>query len=174
MQIEVTTPTASLIAGPLPSRRGFAIRRADPAHDMPELQRMAKAFHSAWLYAERDPIDLASFAKTVTNIAKSPSGVVLVAEMGGRLVGMTAAISMPHWFNHKHITGQELFWWADEEARGTGAGLAMLAALEDWARDFGCKSFVIASTVNLKPEKLEKLYKRRGYSKFDIFYQKEF
>lgn len=170
MQIHVQTPTSSLIADPFAGReKGFVIRRAKP-DDMPELQRMAQSFHSAWRYADRAPLDLDAFASTVANLATNPAGVVLVADTGSGLHGMAAATATRHWFNAKHITGQELFWWADEQARGTGAGFALLGALEDWARSVGCQTFMMVSTVNLAPEKLARVYKRRGYVPCDIQY----
>jgi len=170
MQIHVQTPAAELLIDPFRERRkGFVVRRAELA-DMPELQRMAQAFHAAWRYAERAPIDLDAFASTVANLATNPAGVVLVADNGNGLCGMAAATATRHWFNAKHITGQELFWWADESARGTGAGFALLGGLEDWARSVGCQTFMMVSTVNLAPEKLAKVYKRRGYVPCDIQY----
>lgn len=147
------------------------IRRALPA-DLPALRRMAQAFHSASCYAQNVPLDLGSFAETVAGLASGTGGVVLLAERQGEPCGMAAAVAMRHWFNASHVTGQELFWWVDEGARGTGAGFALLAGLEDWARAAGCQTFCVASTANLTPEKLARVYRRRGYVPQDIFYRR--
>lgn len=145
------------------------VRQARP-DDMPELQRMAQAFHAVSGYADYAPLNLDTFASTIANLATSDASVVLVADTGNALCGMAAASATRLWFNSAHTTGQELFWWVDEAARGTGAGFALLRALEDWARGMGCGTYVMFSTANLAPEKLAKVYKRRGYAPHDIQY----
>lgn len=147
------------------------IRPALPS-DMPALRQMASDFHAASCYVNSVPADLDSFASTVAHLADSPAGLVLVAEDAQGLAGMAAAMAMRHWFNARHITGQELFWWVEPRARGGGAGLKLMRGLEEWARARGCHSFCMASTSNLAPDKLARLYKRQGYEPQDIYYRK--
>lgn len=146
------------------------IRPATP-DDFPHLIRMGLAFHAASCYSETVAPDVESFKRTVVEIASGP-GAVFVAEEDGSVVGMAAATSSPHWFNQSHKIGQEVFWWVDEDKRGTGAGRLLMDALEEWARLSGCKTFCMASTANLRPEALARLYKRRGYVPQDIYYSK--
>ena len=146
------------------------VRQACP-EDLGELLRMAKAFHEASCYAETVEVDLRSFADTVARLA-TEAGVVLVAQRGEEVVGMAAAMATPHWFNNAHLTGQELFWWVDPAARGTRAGFMLMRGLEQWAKDAGCRTFHMASTANLAPDKLARVYQRMGYRPQDIYYTK--
>lgn len=148
------------------------IRYALP-EDLGELRRMAALFHSASCYADTVPVDMDSFVQTVSELASTAHGVVLVSENDdGKVCGMAGGVINPHWFNRNHLVGQELFWWVDADARGMGAGFGLMKALEDWAKEQGCNTFCMASTANLSPEKLAKVYKRRGYVPQDIFYAK--
>lgn len=150
--------------------RAVRVRQAEP-DDLDDLIRMARAFHAASCYAATVQMDPRSFAETVAGMATG-GGVVLVAERFGKACGMAAAITYPHWFNKDHLSGQEVFWWVDPEARGTRAGFMLMKGLEQWAREAGCKTFHMASTANLAPEKLAKVYERMGYRPQDIYYTK--
>jgi len=134
---------------------------------------MGLDFHKASCYSDVIPACLDTFEKTVVNLFMCGRGTVIVAEHDdGELMGMVAGVTQPHWFNAAHLVGQELFWWVDPLARGSGAGFKLMDAIEKWARDMGCKSFCMASTANLAPEKLARVYKRRGYVPQDIYYAK--
>lgn len=147
-------------------------RRATP-EDMDAIARMAKSFHAATCYVSQIPLNLDSALSSVANFATQPNCIMLVVESDeGKVVGMAAASATRHWFNADHIVGQEHFWWVDEEARGSGAGLRLIEALEEWATKIGCHSFCMATTANLTPEALAKFYKRRGYEPYDIYYSK--
>lgn len=148
------------------------IRHATP-DDLPELVRMGRAFHSAWIHANVVGFDDATFQSAIAHLSSSATGVVLVAEDDAcKVRGMAGATASRHWFSANHITGQEMFWWVDECARGTRAGLMLLHGLESWAKYIGCNTFTMASTTNLSPEKLARLYKRLGYEPFDIQYSR--
>lgn len=146
------------------------IRHATP-DDLPELVRMGLDFHRASCYAQTVDADIESFKRTLMAIASGP-GAVFIADADGAAVGMAAATASAHWFNAKHKIGQEVFWWVDESHRGTAAGRMLMDSIEEWARLSGCKTFCMASTANLRPEALARLYKRRGYVPQDIYYSK--
>lgn len=147
------------------------IRHAAP-EDLGAIHDMGARFHASTCYADLIPVCLDSFLDTITTLATAPRGVVLVAERDGHVIGMAAAFANPHWFNAKHLAGQELFWWVEPEHRGSRAGALLMAGLENWAAGVGCKTFSMASTANLKPASLSRLYARRGYVPQDIYFGK--
>lgn len=150
----------------------MTVQPAQPA-DMEAILRMAADFHAATCYAGIIPLDLATLEDTIAGLAQNPNGVVLVAKDNtGQAVGMAAAIANPHWFNASHKVGQEMFWWVDAAARGSRAGFALIAGLEDWAKAVHCRSISMASTANLTPDVLGRVYLRRGYVPQDMFYSK--
>lgn len=156
---EITAPTRIVI-----------VRAAVPA-DMEELLRMARAFHAAGSLPCFPELDEASFHSFVGRLAGSGDSVLLVAERKGGLCGMAAAIAYPVWWNSMHATGQEVFWWVDPEARGGGAGVALLDALEAWARGIGLTTFSMVALDKLDP-RVGALYRARGYAPQETVYTK--
>lgn len=120
---------------------------------------MGKAFHAVTGVADLISLDLATLERTFVQLMES--GVILVVEGGGGLVGATGALLHPHYFNSAHITGQELFWWIDPDHRGVGAEL--LNALEQWVEAQGAHSFSMIALEALEPERVGLIYRRRGY-----------
>lgn len=148
------------------------IRTAQP-EDLPALMRMAQDFHAASPAVETVQFCPRSMAETFQSLATGDRSILFVAddeELG--VIGMIAGVFYPHYLNAMHIAAQELFWWCDPSARGKGAGLALIKAMEDWAKDIGAKTLYMASTSNPNAEKLAKLYQRRGFSKHDIYFAK--
>lgn len=143
--------------------------------DMPELVRMARHFHSLTSYSSILPFCQSSFETAITNFISSPEAEVLVADGGevGRVHGMVAGILSPQWWNHSLLTGQELFWWVDEDARAGRSGIGLLVAIESWAKERGAKAFSMIHTPNLAPKRLEKFYRKRGYREWDHVWTKE-
>jgi GNAT superfamily N-acetyltransferase len=155
-----------------PENTVMQIRIAQP-DDMDAILRMGQAFHSETCYAPLIPFDAETVAATVAHLATTPGGVVYLAETDqGEVVGMAAAQASRHWFNANCLIAQEMWWWVDHQARGGRAALGLISALEKWAGEFGCDLLYMASTANIEPEKMARLYQRRGYVPQDIFYTK--
>ena len=144
------------------------IRPADIG-DLPDIVRMGRDFAS--VSGAPFPFDAESAITTIRNLIASPSGVVLVADIGP-IVGMTGALIHPHYFNSSHITGQELFWWIDPPYRGSKIGLEMFHSLEEWARSSGANSFSMIALHAQNPEKIGRLYERNGYVPLENSYTK--
>ena len=77
--------------------------------DKQDLVRMAKRFHSLTDYAQIVPFDRESFEASVDRFMAASESIIIVAE-DDLVYGMAAALVYPQWWNHKHTTGQELFW----------------------------------------------------------------
>jgi GNAT superfamily N-acetyltransferase len=136
------------------------------------MMRIGESFHSASQTGQHVALCPASLAATLKGLALSESGCLLVGEIDGKVLGVIGGVMFPHWLDAKHIVAQEFFWWCDPEARGTGLGLKLLDAFESFAQANGARTVIMASTSVLAPEKLAKLYQRRGYSPLDVNYSK--
>ena len=65
---------------------------------------------------------------------------VLVAEIGGRLIGLAELSIRPYAEGCTTLrVGYLEGWYVDVEHRGQGIGRALLPAAEDWARAQGCR-----------------------------------
>lgn len=116
--------------------------------------------------------DANTFKTTFDNLLIG-DGVCIVAELGSKIIGIAGAVAYPFYFNSEHKTGQEMFWWINEEHRKENIGSLVLKELEEWARGTGCKTFSMISLESLRPESVGKLYVRAGYRASEHSYIKE-
>lgn len=139
--------------------------RAADALDLPELLAMCRRFHAASGYASFG-FDEAGMLDTLNRTMRM--GCVLIADGG-----MLAGVVYPIFFNPSHLQAQELFWWVDEEARGSGVGKELKDAFEAWARDNGCRSVSMLCLETLDADRVEKMYLRDGYRATERAFVKE-
>lgn len=94
-------------------------------------------------------------------------GLIFVTDdLTGALGAMTMADP-----NDGELTAIEIFWFVEPESRGRGMDL--MKAFEDWAKMIGCKRITIAHMMDSFPERLNKIYRRKGYLPLEIHYRKE-
>lgn len=133
--------------------------------DISRLVGMGVRFISSSTYAEFIEINVQAMADTLRMLIDT--GVVLVLEFEGGIIGGMIGIAL---FDHP-ISGQkfasELFWWVEPEVRG--GGVRLLHAAERWARDHGAVALhMIAPTPDV-----EKIYDALGYRRVEVTYQKD-
>jgi hypothetical protein len=100
--------------------------------------------------------------KSLVFLATNESGILLVAEENGEIIGMAGGLVSPLYFNLSHLTGQELFWWVKPGSRGS-TGLKLIEELEQAAHLKGCASWAMISLHKVDPERTARIYERRGY-----------
>ncbi len=81
----------------------------------------------------------------------------------GRLVGLAGSVFFPRFLNANHLAGQELFMWGEPEERERGE-LALRAALEQWAREKGVKSYMVIAPQHPNRAVMARVYRRAGYA----------
>src|SRR3569833_3135154 len=106
------------------------IRRAQ-IDDRSEYARMRAA-----LWPEEDPAELAA---DLDEMLADPTQVAFVAEREGRGLCGFAEASVRRFANSNDESPCAFLegWWVDEDARRSGVGRALVAAVEDWARAQG-------------------------------------
>jgi GNAT superfamily N-acetyltransferase len=87
----------------------------------------------------------------------------MVADVGGRFVSFGSLILSPVYFNHAHISSEELFWWADPDCNYPGIGMKLKKAMEQEAKNRGALSIQMKSVDALNGERMARLYIRDGY-----------
>lgn len=145
------------------------IRNAE-AGDIPAIVGMGADFYPHTPYAAAG---IPFCPDTVEAIARlmQQSGILLVADNGGRLVGMVGLVLAPFMFNAEFRTAHEVMWWCDPAAQGAGVGKALLAAVEPAARAAGAFSVQMLHLVNSPPQAAA-LYERLGYAHTETCYTK--
>jgi GNAT superfamily N-acetyltransferase len=129
--------------------------------DIPTIARLGEKFHAQ---AGWDEIEyrLEDCAASLAAFMEADCFICLVAETDGDILGMAAGVVSPVYFNTGHLSGEELFWWVDDDAPQL-TGIRLLDALEKAARDRGCLSWQMKSLARLNGDRMSRLYERRGY-----------
>jgi len=138
--------------------------------DLPILLHMGEQFFNASDFGELTTYDRASVKITMLQLIDS--GVLLVGEVEGCISGMAGALLYPFYFNSSHLTGQELFWWVNEDQRKSGIGRKLLLKLEERAREMGASSFSMFSLEKMNPKLMDRVYKMNGYFPAEHSYYK--
>ncbi len=137
--------------------------------DVPALVELLAPFFDASGMAKVASWCPDSLSASLQSMIDLPSAILLVALSGGVPVGVAGAMTFPAYWNRAALIGQETFWWALPEHRGT-VGPAMLEAMEEAARDLGCQAFLMVCLEALRPAAVGKLYERRGYTALEHSY----
>lgn len=137
-------------------------RRATLA-DLPDILRMGAAFHAASPVHQSIPFASDSLQQFCEQAFDNTEVGFWVAADGDRIAGMAAAVIFPSYFNHTATIVQELFWWVDSDARGTGAGKQLIESIEQWAADLDAKAVFMIALADKNEEKMQNVYARRGY-----------
>jgi RimJ/RimL family protein N-acetyltransferase len=113
-----------------------SIRRAD-AHDAPALVELASSVGGepgGWLISDSTWRSVGDERRYVRAIRRHPDAAVLVAVLGGAIVGRLSLARDPHPASH-HVADLGLMVSAAHRRRGIGR--ALLEAAERWAADAG-------------------------------------
>ncbi len=89
--------------------------------------------------------------------ASTDDAVVFVVEVAGRLVGMASGGRAPR----SEFAASLSKMWVEPAARGRGFAAAMVAAVDDWAREAGYQ--VLALGVTTSNSRAIALYERLGF-----------
>lgn len=130
--------------------------------DLAEVAGLGEQFHSQAGWSDIFAYNRDDCERSLAAFLGSPACILLVAEEDGEITGMAAGILSPVYFNHSHLSGEELFWWVSERASQL-TGMRLLNALEAEAKERGCSSFQMKSIDRLNGERMAKLYARKGY-----------
>lgn len=137
------------------------IRRAT-VDDIPALLEMGEKFSEKARLAEHVGYDPQSMLETFEALIEGGHPVFI----GER--GAIGATQTQHPFNHGHVVAQELFWWSEG-----GEGRALLDALEAHC-EANCDSLVMITLEAIEPERVSRIYQRRGYAPLERSFVKVF
>jgi GNAT superfamily N-acetyltransferase len=110
------------------------------------------------------------FTQTWRQLLGSGIGTLIGLEIDGRIEGALGGVKSPD-PNDGDLVAVEMFWFVDANHRGHG--LKLLDAFEEWAHQQGCKRVGMIHLLQLMPDKLEVLYRRRKYQPVEVHYLKE-
>lgn len=149
----------------------ISVRRAEPA-DLPSCLDLTARFHAASPISGVAPFDRDGMAVTLREMMVNPRAGVWLAILDGQPVGIAGALMYPLYFNPAYEVVQELFWWLNPEARGSGAGENLFQSIQDWAKDMGANVIFMVALDDSRVGKMDKFYKRAGFHPMERTYMK--
>lgn len=143
--------------------------RSATREDVPAIVAMGERFYAASGYESIAPVARESIAGLA--LLTMESGVMLVAEADGELVGMVSLFLEPFTFNPAVTLATELAWWIEPDHRGGMLAVRMMAALEESCRAKGAQ-WVRMATLATSPPQASAIYERLGYQPGDRYYMR--
>lgn len=109
--------------------------------------------------------DRAAFERTLPELLSRTDTLVVVAEVGGAVVGYLLASVHSTFFANAPVAWVEEV-MVDDGSRRAGAGAALMAAAEGWAADSG------AAYISLASRRAGEFYLALGYDDSAVFFRK--
>lgn len=133
------------------------VRRARP-DDAPDV---AAILAGGSIRAHEDPGDPAPYRAAIEEISAHPPGAALVAEVGGRVVGVCQLIIFRHLQERGGLCAEIESMHVAEDHRSAGIGGVLLAAAVARARAAGC--YRVQLTSNKVRDDAHRFYLRHGF-----------
>jgi GNAT superfamily N-acetyltransferase len=118
--------------------------------------------HGALDDRREDPNDLSAYLAALTEIQASPGSDVLVAELGGEVVGMCQLVVFRHLQHRGGLCAEVESMHVHPKFRGRGIGKQLLDAAVDIARREGC--YRVQLTSNRQRTDAHRFYERHGFA----------
>jgi len=134
---------------------------------------LAAAFVATTPVSHIIPFDRDSTTAFIESALDNENMTVLVAEDDGELIGITAAIAYPMYFNPAKLVAQELWWYIKPDARGGAASKLLFQEIEKWGMSKQAAAMFMVALDNDRVETMVKLYGRLGYTPTERTFVKE-
>lgn len=145
------------------------IRRATQ-DDLCRIVEMSEAFYPTTKYAVRAPFDAPSTAVLAQRLIEH--GIMLVAEVEGKVVGMVGLVVGPFMFNISVNGAYEIVWWVEPEHQGSRIGYQLLKQVEEEAKQFENVVLIQMASLATSPPQVAKLYEKLGYVQSETLFTK--
>ena len=144
------------------------IRKAEE-RDVLRIVEMSACFYPRTPYIHLAPFSVE--AVSIIVIALIESGVMLVAEVEGKVVGMVGLAIIPFIFDPVIKGAYEVIWWVEPEYQGSGIGRELLEAIDVESKERGA-SFVHMVCMPDSPPSAPALYFKLGYTHTEMSFTK--
>ena len=119
----------------------------------------------------RYPTESSDMPRRLARLSSDPNARAMVATQGDNVVGLIT-VHLRNTINHEAPIGQITLLVVDEAIRSRGAGRALVAAAENWARSRGTRRITV--TTALERSGAHAFYEKVGYSHTGRRYGKDF
>ena len=141
--------------------------------DLDEYLDMLDTFHKNSTIKEQAPFDRQSCSDFLIGCSTNKDIVILSCKDNGKLIGITGGLLFPLYFNANYKVAQELWWWVEQDKRGSECGKLLYNALESWAKHKQANAFFMIALEDEKVDTMAKVYKRKGFKGMERTFIKE-
>lgn len=117
-------------------------------------------------------MDRDSFKDMVLEYIEDENGIVLLLMNGLNVAGGICGSVQPWGFNKAIRMGSELFYWIDDQHRGSIKSIQLLSAYDKRVAELGADVNVMVSVDTHLQPKVNHLYERKGYLPLEQFFIK--
>lgn len=129
----------------------------------------AEEFHK--IYDSTVPFSSQAFLNYWRYALSTDTGLFIIAEHDGKVVGGVGGVITT--FQTSNVRSLvEMFWWVREDHRGR-LGLKLLAEFEREGKKRGAERCLMALMESSEPEKVDKIYRAKGFVPFERHYIKQ-
>ena len=139
----------------------FSLRRFTEA-DIPGMIDMGGHMHAESAFARLDYCPEKCRDLGLFYLNNPETCFAAVAEQDGRLVGMFMGYVTEYYFGRERLA-HDILWYVLPEVRGSRAGLMLLKAFEDWAKERGVSEVCIGISTAVEFERTGAVLNRLGY-----------
>ena len=133
---------------------------------------LARAMHEESPRFRGLTFDEGQTRRTAEFLMQLDGGFLLVAEHGGTLVGLLAALRTRHFFSAEQYVS-ELAVYVAPSARGGLLAVRMVRELERWALAGGARECILGVSTEVNVVRTGQLYERLGYRRSGVTYIKD-
>jgi len=125
---------------------------------------LLEKFHSKSTIKDYAKFDYTSCKSFLLNCLANPDIIVLCCKNEqNKITGIAAGLLFHLYFNHNYKVVQELWWWVEEESRGSFCGKLMYNALEQWATEKQAHGMFMIALEDENVNSMVKVYNRKGF-----------
>lgn len=140
------------------------IRAATPL-DVPAILEIGVEFFTTTPTYARLEFDRDRLAEVLFGLIDSPHGHVMVADEGGRVVGLMLAAASQHWCARNFIAS-EMALYVHPSIRGSMLAARLIKGYLAWGRALGCTVITAGVSTGKDVERTTALYVRLGFKQF--------
>ena len=143
--------------------------RPGTARDIPVVVSMAEDFWQETIY--RDEEFQPSFVSAMIQRSLDDE-LCVVYEYEDKVIGFVCGVKGPILANEDVFAGTEIALWVEPDYRGSGAGRALIEAIEARAKECQIKYWNMVYMEASMPDEVRGLYKSMGYRLNESLYTK--
>lgn len=147
----------------LQDRASLPVIRNATIQDAVQIATLGSKFHEQAFWGDILEYSIEDTVASLECFIGQQNFICMVADVGGRFVSFGSLILSPVYFNHSHLSCEELFWWSDPESNYPGIGMKLKAKMEEEAKNRGALSIQMKSIDALNGDRMSNLYIRNGY-----------